>query len=79
MGLEHAMLGVYRAGSLKTVTSELGKYNLVLVAVQDVRWDRGGSQPADEYTFFYGSGNANRHIGIDFFLHEGTISAVIRV
>jgi hypothetical protein len=27
------------------------------VAVQQVRWDEGGSQSADEYTFSYGNGN----------------------
>jgi hypothetical protein len=33
----------YRAGSLKTVASELAKYNLDLVAAQEVRWVEGGS------------------------------------
>jgi len=37
---------LYRAGSLKTATSELAKYNLDLVAAQE-----GGHQPADNYTF----------------------------
>jgi len=31
------------------------------VAGQKVRWDEGGSQPADNYTFFYGNGNAHHH------------------
>jgi len=35
---------LYRAGSLKTVVTELAKYKLDLVAVQEVRWDKGGSQ-----------------------------------
>jgi hypothetical protein len=30
---------LYRAGSLKTVVTELAKYKLDLVAVQEVRWD----------------------------------------
>jgi exonuclease III len=46
---------LYRAESLRTVTTELAKYNLDLVAVQEVRWVKGGSQPADDYTFFYGN------------------------
>jgi hypothetical protein len=45
---------MYRAGSLRAVAEEISKYNLDLVGVQDVRWDRGGTQPAGEYTFFYG-------------------------
>jgi len=38
-----------RAGLLKTVASELEKYNLDLVAVQEVRWCEGGSQPTDNF------------------------------
>jgi hypothetical protein len=31
-----------------------------LMVVQEVRWGRGGTEPAGEYTFFYGKGNENR-------------------
>jgi len=34
----------YRTGSLKTAASESEKYNFDLVAVQEVKWDNGGSQ-----------------------------------
>jgi len=38
----------------------LTKYNLDIVAVQEVRWVERGNQPADHvYTFLYGNGNAN--------------------
>jgi hypothetical protein len=43
---------MYRAGSLVTVAKEISKYKLDLVGVQEVTWDRGGTEPADEYTFF---------------------------
>jgi hypothetical protein len=43
---------LYRAGCLMTVAKELSKYKLYLVGVE-VRWDRGGTEPAGEYTFFY--------------------------
>jgi hypothetical protein len=46
------MLGVYKAGSLRTVATELVRYNSELVAVQEVRWDNGGSEPAEDNTFF---------------------------
>jgi hypothetical protein len=46
-----------RTGSLMTVVKELPKYKLDLVGAQEVRWDRGGTEPAGEYTFFYGKGN----------------------
>jgi hypothetical protein len=35
-----------------TVASELAKCNLDLVAVQDVTWDKGGSEPAQDRTFY---------------------------
>jgi hypothetical protein len=63
---------------MKTVASEMVKYHLDLVAVQEVRWDKGGSQPADDYTFFfYGNGNANHHIGTGgvLYIRENHISS----
>jgi hypothetical protein len=49
---------LYKAGSLVTVLKELSKYRLDLVGVQ-VRWEGGGTEPAGEYTVFYGKGNEN--------------------
>jgi exonuclease III len=40
------------AGSLRTVAKEMSKYKSDLVGVQEVRWDRGGTEPA-------GKGNEN--------------------
>jgi len=59
---------LYRTGSLKTVTRKLEKYNLDLVAVQEIRWDEVGSQPADGYTIFYGNGKPKYHMDTSFFL-----------
>jgi hypothetical protein len=42
---------LYRAGSLMTVARGISKYKIDLVGVQKVRWDRGGTEPAGEYTF----------------------------
>jgi hypothetical protein len=56
---------LYRACSLKTVSSELAKCKLDVMAksMTEVRWDKGGSQPVDDYTFFYGNGKLNHHLG----------------
>jgi hypothetical protein len=41
---------LYSEGSL--MTKEISKYKLDLMGVQEVRWDRGGTEPAGEYTLF---------------------------
>jgi hypothetical protein len=54
----------YNAGSLMTVEKEISYYESDSVGVQEVRRDRGGTEPAsDEYTFFYGKGNENLGTG----------------
>jgi hypothetical protein len=70
---------MYRAGSLRTVAEEVSKYKLDLVGVQEVRWDRGGTESAGQYTFSYGKGNQNHELGTCLFVHKRIISAVKRV
>jgi exonuclease III len=70
---------LYRSGSLKTVARELGKYKLGLAGVQEVRWDKGGTERAEDYTFFYGVGNEDHQLGTGFFVHKRIILAVRRV
>jgi hypothetical protein len=47
------------AGSLMTVSTQIARYKLHLVGVQEVRSEGGGSEPAGEYTFFYEKGNVH--------------------
>jgi hypothetical protein len=59
-----------------TVSRELARYKLDLVGVQEVRWEGGDTEPAGEYTFFYGKGNEDHQLRILFFVHKRIISAV---
>jgi hypothetical protein len=51
---------------LKTVARELRKYKLDVVGVQEVRWDKGGTERTEDYTLFYGAGNENHQLRTDF-------------
>jgi hypothetical protein len=65
--------------NLKTVATELSKYKLDLVGVQDVRCDRNGTEPVGKYMFCYGKGNENYELGTGFYVHKRIVSAVKRV
>jgi exonuclease III len=69
---------LHRTGALKTVARELGKYKLDLVGVQEVRWEKSGTERAEDYTFFYGEGNGDHQLGIGFFVHRRIVSVVRR-
>jgi hypothetical protein len=49
-----------------TVSMELTKYKLDLVAVQEIRWEGDETGPAGGYLFFYEKVNENHEIGTVF-------------
>jgi hypothetical protein len=59
-------VGLCRFDLLKTVARDLMKYKLNLMGIQEVRWNKGSSQPADDYTLFCGNGNADHNKGTGF-------------
>jgi hypothetical protein len=45
---------LYWTVSLKLVARELGKCKLDLAGVQEDRWEKGGTEQAQDYTYLYG-------------------------
>jgi hypothetical protein len=58
---------------MTTAARGLEKYKSDLMGVQEARWDRGGTEPATDFTFFCGNGNKNQEFGVGFFIHKGII------
>ena len=50
------------------MTSEIEKFRMDLVSVQEIKWEGNGSLESGNYTLFYGKGNAKHQLGIGFFV-----------
>jgi hypothetical protein len=55
-----------RSGPLETVARELERYRLDLMGVQEVTWNSGGKERAEDNFFFFGKGSESHQIH-DFF------------
>jgi hypothetical protein len=58
---------VYRLGSPTTVAGELARYELDLMDIQEIGWDKGATVRAGDYIFFYEKGNENHQLETSFF------------
>jgi hypothetical protein len=59
-----------------TIAEEISDYKLDFLGVQELRWDRGSTQPAGDYKFFYKKGYQNHELGTGLLVHKRIISAV---
>jgi hypothetical protein len=46
------------------------------VGVQEVRWEKGGTERAEDYTFCYGEGKGDHQLGTGFFVQKRIVSSV---
>jgi hypothetical protein len=73
------VMGLCWTSSSKMLARELGKYRLDLVGVQEVRWEKGGIERAEDYTFFYGKMDGDYQLGTVFFVYKKIMLAVRRL
>jgi hypothetical protein len=60
----------YGAEPFRTVARELVVHRLAFVGAQ-IKWDRGGTESAEDYIFFYGKGDENcQRVSGFFYIRE---------
>jgi hypothetical protein len=57
----------------------LWKCKFDLVSVQEVRWEKGGTEQAQDYTFLYGERNENHKLGTGFFIQWNLCSRFLEL
>jgi len=62
-----------------SVTTELARYKLDLVGVQEISVEKADTVREGDYIFFYGQGNENHQFVTGFLVHHRILSAVKRV
>jgi hypothetical protein len=70
--MKEVYIGQVRSGQWRKKSQNIGLYS---AGVYEVRWDGGGTEPAGEYTFFYGKGNQNHELGTGCVLKRNHISS----
>jgi len=62
---------------MKTVTDQVQKYKLTVVALQDLRWPGNGNIKSENYTIFYsGSENGRHEYGVGFMISDAILPNV---
>jgi len=69
---------LYKPGALRNINSEIAKYKLHIVALQEIRWLGNGNVQAKNATVFYSGTKSNRHEkGIGFVVNN-TFCSVLK-
>jgi hypothetical protein len=63
-----------RSESLNTVVGELVKCRLHVIGAWEVRSDKGGIEPTEEYIFLYGTGNQSQQLQAGLIVLQRVIS-----
>jgi exonuclease III len=69
----------YRTGLLTTTASDLARYKLDLVCVQEVRWEKGATVRTEDNIFFLWKRKQNHKLRRGIFVQHKILTAVKRV
>jgi len=68
---------LYIPGALRNINSEIAKYKLHIVALQEIRWLGNGNVQAENATVFYSGTNSNRHEkGVGFVVNNTILPCI---
>ena len=69
---------MFRVGSAKAITDELGRYGVQIAALQEIRWPQQGEIGIGKYNIFYSGRQDNQHVGeVGFCIHKKIAGAVM--
>ncbi|KAL4084333.1 hypothetical protein QTP88_028157 [Uroleucon formosanum] len=64
---------LFKPGAAQNIVKEIEKYNLKIVALQEIRWDDTGTLDIQETTILYGKCNERRQFGTGFAIHKSLV------
>lgn len=65
---------LFKPGALKILFDELTRYNIPMVALQEVRWPGNGSAKSGSHTIFYSGSKSNKHeYGVGFLVSDSIL------
>lgn len=70
-------MSLYRPGALQVLLNEIDKYNIDLMAIQEIRWKGNGILQKRNHTIYYSCHNKYHTFGTGFILNKRLKDRVI--
>ncbi|XP_008178936.1 craniofacial development protein 2-like [Acyrthosiphon pisum] len=67
---------LFKPGAAQCLVKEIRRYNLGVVALQEIRWNGKGTLDLQDTTIFYGECNDRRQFGTGFAVHKSIVPLV---
>jgi len=67
---------LFKPGAAQCLVKEIRRYNLGVIALQEIRWNDKGTLDLQDTTIFYGECNDRRQFGTGFAVHKSIVPLV---